>query len=551
MSKSKNHVLRRRELYVAAALILPASAFAAITPVAGGANVLPGNTPVVNIVAPNAAGVSHNRFDAFGVDASGVVLNNSVNAVKSQLAGQIDGNANFAGRAAQVIITEVTGKTATALNGAMEIAGQRAALVVANPNGISADGASFINASRVTLTTGTPQLDRYGRLNAINVSQGVISVTGKGLDATGAQRADLLARSVELNAKLQARQLSVVTGANTIGYANGRISSAEAKDAAPTVALDVAALGSMYADAIQMVGTENGVGVNIAGTIQASKGSVVMDAAGAVNVAASGALKAQADVILNSGHVDRYGASSDGAGVSVAGQLEAVNGSMSLSSTGSVDVAETGTLKTQRYANLSAGSGPWGYPASDTAGVNVAGKLDAGSLTVNSAGALKVAKSGTLTAKNDVYLRAGDRYGYAADSGIDVAGKVQATSGSVSASASGAMKIADSGSVQAQRDLYLSASDMDNAGAMTTVKGNIYARGPGLWSSQSSKFANTGSISAGGRAYVTGFDDKEVGGTVHTAKGDFLLDEYGHQLKSGSEDHTGSDFKAKWGSWMW
>lgn len=497
MSKSNNHVLRRRELYVAAALILPASAFAAITPVAGGANVLPGGTPVVNIVAPNAAGVSHNRFDAFGVDASGVVLNNSVKAVKSQLAGQIDGNANFAGRAAQVIITEVTGKTATALNGAMEIAGQRATLVVANPNGISADGASFINASRVTLTTGTPQLDRYGRLNALEVNQGVISVTGKGLDATGAQRADLLARSVELNAKLQARQLSVVTGANKIGYASGRISAADAAGTAPTVALDVAELGSMYADAIQMVGTEQGVGVNIAG------------------------------------------------------KIEAATGSLSLANAGSVDIAESATLKAQRYADLSAGLNGWGYPIADDAGVNVAGKIDAGSLTVNSSGALKVAKSGTLTAKNDVYLRAGDRYGYAADSGIDVAGKVQATSGSVSASASGAMKIADGGSVQAQRDLYLSASNMDNAGAMTTVKGNIYVRGPGFWSSQSSKFANTGSISAGGRAYVTGFDDKTVNGTIHTAKGDFLLDEYGHQLKSGSEDHTGSDFKAKWGSWMW
>lgn len=180
----------------------------------------------------------------------------------------------------------------------------------------------------------------------------------------------------------------------------------------------------------------------------------------------------------------------------------------------------------------------------------MAGKVEAGSLSVDSAGTLDVAKTGKLSAK-DVYLRAGDRYGYSADSGIDVAGSVEATSGLLSASAPGALKVEDTGSLKAQRDLYLAASNLDNAGALTTVKGNIYARGPGFWSSDTSKFVNTGSISAGGRAYVTGFDEKEVKGSIQTAKGDFLLDEYGHQLKSGDTDHTGSDYKAKWGSWMW
>ncbi|MGO4702397.1 filamentous hemagglutinin N-terminal domain-containing protein [Dyella sp. 2RAB6] len=552
MSNAINKLPYHRELCAVFALTLPVSAFAAITPAAGGASVAPGSTPVINIVAPNSAGVSHNKFDAFSVDASGAVLNNSVKAVTSQLAGQIDGNANLGGRAARVIISEVTGKTATALNGALEIAGQKAALVVANPNGISTDGASFINASRVTLTTGTPELDRYGRLSAINVGQGKISVTGKGLDATGAERADLLARSVELNAKLQAKQLRMVTGANKVGYNSNWVSAGEAAGDAPTVAVDVAQLGSMYADSIQMIGTEQGVGVNVAGTVQALKGGLALDAAGTVTVAESGVLKAQNDLAVSSGYVRSYGASPDGEqGVSIAGKLEAATGSIGVASTGAVDIAESGALKAQRYVNLSGGFGPWGYPASDTAGVNVAGKVEAGSLAVNSAGALKLAKSGTLTAKNDVYLRAGDRYGYAADSGIDVAGKVEATAGSLYANASGALDIAGTGGLKAQRDLYLSASNMDTAGELTTVKGNLYARGPGLWSRESSKFVNSGTISAGGRAYVTGFDDKAVNGTIHSAKGDFLLDEYGHQLKSGSEDHTGSDYKARWGSWMW
>ena len=433
MSNSKNKFLGRRELYATLALALPVSAFAA-----------PGNAPVVNILAPNSAGVSHNGFDAFNVDASGLVLNNSVHGVASQLAGQIDGNANFQGRAANLIIAEVIGKNATALNGALEIAGRKAALVIANPNGITADGGSFINASRVTLTTGKPELDRHGRLGAIDVGQGVISVSGKGLDATGVGRADLLARSVELNAKLQARQLSVVTGANKVGYNSGWVRKGEASGTAPTVAVDVGQLGGMYADAIQLVGTEKGVGVNVAGTIEAQKGGLAIDAAGAVNVASTAVLKAQTGLGLSSGRII---GSAEGAGVEIAGQVQAVTGSASVTSTG-------------------------------------------------------------------------------------------------------ALKVTDTGSLKGQRDLYLAASDMDNAGALTTVKGNIYARGPGFWARDTSKFVNSGTVSAGGRAYVSGFDEKEVSGTLRTAKGEFLLDEYGHQLKSGDTDHTGSDYKAKWASWM-
>ncbi|WP_375122919.1 hypothetical protein [Variovorax sp. WS11] len=38
-------------------------------------------------------------------------------------------------------------------------------MIVANPAGIAVDGGSFINASRATLTTGTPQLNAAGGLD--------------------------------------------------------------------------------------------------------------------------------------------------------------------------------------------------------------------------------------------------------------------------------------------------------------------------------------------------------------------------------------------------
>lgn len=549
MSKSIHNIVFRRELCAALALALPASAFAAITPGPGGPSVTPGATPVVNIVAPNNAGASHNHFEAFSVDSNGVVLNNSINSVKSQLAGQIDGNANLKGGAASVIIAEVTGKTATALNGATEIAGRKAALIIANPNGISADGGSFINASRVTLTTGTPQLDRYGRVRTIDVAQGVISVSGKGLDATGVERADLIARSIQVNAKVQAKQLSVITGANEADYVYGGAWAREASGEAPTVALDVSELGGMYADSIRMIGTEKGVGVNVAGTVQAQKGELFMATAGAVNVAKSGVLKAQRDLGVSFGH--------EGGDLNIAGQMQSVERSVSIFGEGAVKVAESGSVKAANYLDVATGAGS----------VDIAGKLEANRVSVSSQGAVNITKTGSVKAKSDVSLRSGSYYGNPDDSAVNVEGSVEATDGSLNVATYGALKVVGSGVLKAGNDLNVSANSVDNAGALTagrnlnlaavnvnnsgeltTVRGYIYARGPGIWSRMPSKFTNTGKISAATSAYVYGFDDKEIGGTIHTGGGDFMRDEYGHQLKSGSSDHTGAEYKKMWNS---
>ncbi|MBT2116013.1 filamentous hemagglutinin N-terminal domain-containing protein [Dyella sp. LX-66] len=308
MSKSSKKVLHQRELYAALALALPLSSMAA----AGG------NVPVVQIAAPNAAGVSHNQFNQFDVGAQGMVLNNSGTAVASQLAGQIAGNGNLANGAAKLIINEVTGGAPSQLNGALEIAGQKAALIVANPNGINADGASFINASRVTLATGTPQFDASGAVSALSVAKGVINVTGKGIDASGVEMADLMARSVVLNAELKAQQLRVVTGANQIAYAsngNSVVTKAIAGEgAAPKLALDVSNLGGMYANAIRMVGTEKGVGVNVAGTIKGAD-SVSVASGDMVNIVKGGTIQSGGGVSIDAGtHVFNAGSISADSG---------------------------------------------------------------------------------------------------------------------------------------------------------------------------------------------------------------------------------------------
>ena len=145
-----------------------------------------GGVPIVNIVAPNAGGLSHNQFLDYNVDRQGVVLNNGLQAGQSQLAGHLAANPQFQGQAASVILNEVISRNASALNGAQEIFGRAADYVLANPNGISVNGASFINTPNANLVVGRPELSD-GKLQALNTrdARGQLTVQGTGLKNSG------------------------------------------------------------------------------------------------------------------------------------------------------------------------------------------------------------------------------------------------------------------------------------------------------------------------------------------------------------------------------
>lgn len=240
---------------------------------------------VVQITAPSAAGVSRNQYLQFNVDKQGLILNNSSSFSQTQLAGYITGNTNLAGGSARIILNEVTGPGRSYLNGYTEIAGQKADLIIANPNGITGNGFGFINAGRTTLTTGTPVFGGSGSLEAFRVTQGQIAIEGAGLNANGADRVDLISRAVAVNAGLWAKELNVVTGANQVDYNTLATNSITGTDLQPTVALDVGALGGMYANKIKLVGTERGLGVNSQGTLAASNGDLVLNQEGKITLA--------------------------------------------------------------------------------------------------------------------------------------------------------------------------------------------------------------------------------------------------------------------------
>ncbi|WP_426802461.1 hemagglutinin repeat-containing protein [Xanthomonas campestris] len=255
----------------------------------------PNGVPLVNITTPSAAGVSRNRYSQFDVGREGAILNNARGQTQTQLGGWVQGNPWLVTGSARVILNEVNGP-ASRLNGYVEVAGQRAEVIIANPAGIQVDGGGFLNASRVTLTTGTPVLSG-GALESYRVSGGAIQVGGAGLDTSGADYTDLITRSLQVNAGIWANQLQASLGSNVVAADHSRITPQAASGPAPTFALDVGALGGMFANKIWLVGNENGVGVRNAGTIGAQAGELVVTVDGRLEN--SGSLQSQQDTRIS------------------------------------------------------------------------------------------------------------------------------------------------------------------------------------------------------------------------------------------------------------
>ncbi|ASC66844.1 hypothetical protein B9P52_22320 [Achromobacter denitrificans] len=327
-------------------------------PVVGTSN----GVPVINIAPPSAGGVSNNRYTQFNVGPSGVVLNNSGGASQTQLAGQIAGNVMLGNQRAATILNQVTAPNPSRLMGTLEVAGNRANVIVANPAGITCNGCGFLNADRATLTTGRPQVGPDGNI-ALDVAAGRIRVEGEGLYGANLSQVDLIARSLEINAGVWADRLNVTAGAARVDYASGAVSARAGEGAAPAVALDTAALGGMYANSIRLIGTEAGVGVNVGGNLAALTGDLHVSAAGDVRIAPGATVQAARDLRLAAGRdlaVD--GAAQAAGAVALAAVRNAdiqgavgAGGPASVDAAGNVAIAAQAGLQTQGALRIAAG----------------------------------------------------------------------------------------------------------------------------------------------------------------------------------------------------
>ncbi|MDB4257275.1 filamentous hemagglutinin N-terminal domain-containing protein, partial [Arcobacteraceae bacterium] len=227
------------------------------------------NVPIVNIANPNNTGLSHNKFTNYNVGTVGLILNNSKDtSVNTQLGGFIYGNKNLTSNA-KVILNEVTSTNRSSLNGYTEIAGQKADLIIANPNGLSINGAGFINASAVTLTTGSANI-LNGSLDSLSVHGGTISIGENGLDSTQVDSTYIYTHYLKLNAQINAKNLDIKLGNNKINHSTKEIMSSTNSGDTTNLLLDSSVLGGMYANRITLIGTDKGLGVNLPSEVLAS-----------------------------------------------------------------------------------------------------------------------------------------------------------------------------------------------------------------------------------------------------------------------------------------
>ncbi|MEE9929083.1 hemagglutinin repeat-containing protein [Microvirgula aerodenitrificans] len=327
------HVAAFRAIAIFTLMSLGAAAYAAdiVAAPGGGQKPVVGQAPsgltVVQIAAPSAAGVSHNQYQQFNVPKAGVILNNSQKVTSTQLAGYIEGNANLAGGTARVILNEVIAANPSRLNGFLEVAGQKAEVIIANPWGISCSGCGFINTSRATLTTGTPILSN-GALTGYLVRDGLVELGGDPVDVSNLDSFTIISRALQVNTDLHARDLTAILGANRVDRNSLAATPIAADTPAPRLALDVASLGGMYAGVIKLVGTEAGVGVNSQGRIQATQGNLQLSSAGDLTLSgqtsASGTLSLRAD-----GSLQHDGTTASGGALSLdAGKQAQLDGTL-------------------------------------------------------------------------------------------------------------------------------------------------------------------------------------------------------------------------------
>lgn len=295
------------------------------------------NVQIAPVGNPTSA-ISHNTYTEFSVNSLGVNLDNrTVNA--------------------RTILNEVTSSRISNLNGPLDVLGARAHVIVANPNGISVDGASFRNTGGVVLSTGKASVvsrqitsGSFQDNVVLKTEGGTIDIGAGGL--SGAMSTlHLLAGRIRVdgpveNSSPQLRSsIELTAGGSSVEYDSaivpnsdlenwGRMTDEGSND--NSVAIEITSRGTLKANTVRIRATNNGAGVSHAGNGLAAFGDFVIDASGKVTT--SGSIEAKDNVHINAGSIEAR---------SMAGQpqskIEAINGALTLlARTG--DITNTGVL---------------------------------------------------------------------------------------------------------------------------------------------------------------------------------------------------------------
>ncbi|WP_454725786.1 MULTISPECIES: filamentous hemagglutinin N-terminal domain-containing protein [Cupriavidus] len=306
-------------------------------------------------VAQAVGGVSTNTYRDFNVPKAGVDLDN---------------RAAFA----RVILNQVTSTNPSVLEGQLAVLGQRAHVIIANPNGISVNGASVQNVGNLALTTGQVSFNDFIRPDGehqrnvkLATTAGMIDVGLGGLSGE-LLNLELVARQIRIAGKVENRFDNATSRIRAVaGTSNAEIdSSISATDngsewvryTAPAVnpgqgfAVDITAAGSLSAGRIELMVTDQGAGVRHAGTAYATAGDFVVSGTGDLQLA-SGRIEAARDVLIGSGGLTGGGAIVAGRHLQVASEWVDLAGaalSAGTRATGDLVIGAAGQVHTQPVA---------------------------------------------------------------------------------------------------------------------------------------------------------------------------------------------------------
>ena len=247
---------------------------------------------VIDIARPDANGLSNNSYTGFNILNSGIVLNNSDSAGTSQLAGSISANTNYnSGDAASLILAQITGNDISLLEGALEVFGAEAGVIIANPSGITCNGCSFINASRVDLVTGSNYNSSTASFNDIantNIalidngfdasSVGILNIQAGSFNNTGGLKANSFNLSVIGDFDYTEKGIINATGFNlNVGGDFSNNDSANDLDWGANDSLTVLGSADITADSFNNSGNINADNFNVTATDFTNSGTISAD----------------------------------------------------------------------------------------------------------------------------------------------------------------------------------------------------------------------------------------------------------------------------------
>ena len=142
--------------------------------------------------------------------------------------------------------------------GKAEVFGTEAAVIIANPNGITCNSCSFINTSKVDLVTGTSNFSGTDLTGfSINTdTTSILFVSGNGFvsDAV-ADELNLVSRDLRIQAQVKANNtLRVLAGNVSYDHTTNIITSDDTEVSAHSIQIN--ASGSLEANYIELISTE-------------------------------------------------------------------------------------------------------------------------------------------------------------------------------------------------------------------------------------------------------------------------------------------------------